>query len=66
MTYRMYAPVKLSNISIHSACVVGYSSKRVLILHVLSLAVCTAFWSGYVHVYHVSYNISDFRYLEAK
>ena len=49
MTYRMYAPVKLSNISIHSADVVGCSSKIVLILHVLPLAVCTAFWSGQVH-----------------
>ena len=46
MTCRMYAPVKLSNISIHSAIVLGCSSKRVLILHVLPLAVCTAFWSG--------------------
>ena len=30
----------------HSAGVVGCSGKRVLVLHVLSLAVCTAFWSG--------------------
>ena len=47
MTCRMYGPVKLSNISIHSAGVVACSSKRVLILHVLPLAVCTAFWSGW-------------------
>ena len=47
MTCRMYAPVKLSNISIHSAGVVGCSSKRVLILHILPLGVDTAFWSGY-------------------
>ena len=37
---------QVSNISIHSAGVVGCSSKRVLVLHVLPLAVCTAFWSG--------------------
>ena len=49
MRCRMCAPVKLSNISIHSADVVGCSSKKVLILHVLSLAVCTASWSGHTH-----------------
>ena len=56
MTCRMYAPVKLSNISIHSAGVVGCSSKRVLILHVLPLAVCTAFWSGIVVIYIICFD----------
>ena len=44
----MYAAFKSSNISMHSAGVVGCSRKRVLILHILPLAVDTAFWSGNV------------------
>ena len=48
MRCRMCAPVKLSNISTHSADDVGCSSKKVLILHVLPLAVCTASRSGQV------------------
>ena len=42
----MYTAFKSSNICMHSAGVVGCSSKRVWILHILPLAVDTAFWSG--------------------
>ena len=44
--YRMYAPFKSNNISIHSVGAVECSSKKVLLLHILPLGVHTALWSG--------------------